>query len=146
MGKIILVMGLPGSGKTTLAKMLADKLEAPLLNADEIREAYNDWDFTAEGRLRQTKRMKKLADKLALDCDYVIADFICPRPRLRRLFSPHYIIWMDTIEEGRYEDTNQYFIPPRKFHIKVSKMDADTWSELILKDILGEDYKGEEDE
>ena len=146
MGKIILVMGLPGSGKTTLAKILADKLKAPLLNADEIREAHNDWDFTAEGRLRQTKRMKKLADKLALDNDYVVADFICPRPRLRRLFSPNYIIWMDTIEEGRYEDTNQYFIPPKKFDIKVSKMDADTWSKLILKDILGEEYREREDE
>jgi len=146
MGKIILVMGLPGSGKTTLARILADKLEAPLLNADEIREEYGDWDFTSEGRLRQTKRMKKLADKLVLDYDYVVADFICPRPRLRRLFSPNYIIWMDTIKNSRYEDTNQYFIPPRKFDIKVSKMDADTWSKLILKDILGEDYKEEEDE
>ena len=135
MGKIILVMGLPGSGKTTLAKMLADKLEAPLLNADEIREAHNDWDFTAEGRLRQTKRMKKLADKLALDYDYVIADFICPRPRLRRLFSPHYIIWMDTIEEGRYEDTNKAFVQPDHYDVRVTEQDAGKWARIIYEQI-----------
>ena len=136
MGKISLVMGLPGSGKTTLAKMLADKLEAPLLNADEIREAHNDWDFTAEGRLRQTKRMKKLADKLALDYDYVIADFICPRPRLRRLFSPHYIIWMDTIEEGRFEDTNKIFVKPENVDFHITE-----WNEHNHEDIAKEILK-----
>ena len=61
--KIILIMGLPGSGKTTLANELAPMLKAKRLNADEVRKEANDWDFSEEGRKRQAKRMADFAIK-----------------------------------------------------------------------------------
>ena len=108
-------MGLPGSGKTTLAKQLASMINAEWLNADIIRKEFNDWDFSLDGRLRQAKRMKSRADKIINDKEKnVIADFICPTPQSREFFDADFIIWVDTIKKGRFEDTNQLFVPPKK--------------------------------
>ena len=106
-------MGLPGSGKTTLAQKLAKMFDAKLLNADEIRKEANDWDFSIEGRIRQAKRMRQLADQHPV----VIADFVCPLPEMRDIFDADYIIWMDTIQQGRFEDTNCIFVKPDKFDL-----------------------------
>ena len=84
--KIILIMGLPGSGKTTLANELGPMLNAKRLNADEVRKEANDWDFSEEGRKRQAKRMADFAIKLKNEGNYVVADFICPTPEARSLF------------------------------------------------------------
>ena len=89
--KIILIMGLPGSGKTTLANEIAPSLNAKRLNADEVRKEANDWDFSEEGRIRQAKRMADFAKKLKDDGNYVIADFVCPTPEARNLFPADYI-------------------------------------------------------
>ena len=133
--KIILIMGLPGSGKTTLANALAPLLNAKRLNADEVRTSANDWDFSEEGRTRQSKRMADLAKKLKESGNYVIADFICPTPAARELFPADYIIWVDTIKEGRFDDTNKMFVKPEKFDCHVTTQDAKKWAPLILKEI-----------
>ena len=133
--KIILIMGLPGAGKTTLANELAPKINAKRLNADEVRKSANDWDFSAEGRKRQAKRMADLAFKLKNEGNYVVADFICPTPEARKLFPADYIVWVDTIKEGRFEDTNQMFVKPEKFNFHVTSQDVKLWVPKILEDI-----------
>ena len=133
--KIILVMGLPGAGKTTLANELAPLLNAKRLNADEVRKAANDWDFSEEGRKRQAKRMAELAIKMKQEGNYIIADFICPTPEARSLFPADIIIWVDTIKEGRFDDTNQMFVKPEKYDFHVTTQDAKHWSSKIIKEI-----------
>jgi adenylylsulfate kinase len=108
----ILIFGLPGSGKSTLSKELAEKLEAIWLNADAIREEYNDWDFTPEGRSRQALRMKYLSDGVIKAGKIAIADFVCPTETARQEFMADFTVWMDTIKEGRFEDTNKLFEKP----------------------------------
>ena len=128
-------MGLPGAGKTTLANELAPLLNAKRLNADEVRKAANDWDFSEEGRSRQAKRMANFALKLKEEGNYVVADFICPTPKARSLFPADYIIWVDTIKEGRFEDTNQMFVKPEKYDFHVTTQDAKFWAPKILEEI-----------
>ena len=127
--KIILIMGLPGSGKTTLANELGPMLKAKRLNADEVRKEANDWDFSEEGRKRQAKRMADFALNMREDGSYVVADFICPTPEARSLFPADYIVWMDTIKESKLE-------PPKNFDFKVTHKDAQMFSFLIKQEIL----------
>ncbi len=133
--KIILIMGLPGAGKTTLANELAPMINAKRLNADEVRKAANDWDFSAEGRKRQAKRMADFALKLKEEGNYVVADFICPTPEARNLFPADYVVWVDTIKEGRFDDTNKMFVKPDKFDFHVTSQDAKNWAPKIYEDL-----------
>ena len=128
-------MGLPGAGKTTLANELGPLLNAKRLNADEVRKAANDWDFSEEGRKRQAKRMAEFALKLKNEGNFVVADFICPTPAARELFPADFIIWVDTINEGRFEDTNQMFVKPEKYNFHVTTQDAKFWVPKILEEI-----------
>ena len=128
-------MGLPGSGKTTLANELAPMINAKRLNADEVRKDANDWDFSEEGRKRQSKRMAYFALKLKAEENNVVADFICPTPEARKLFPADYVIWVDTIKEGRFDDTNKMFVKPDKFDFHVTTQDAKNWAPKILKEI-----------
>ena len=128
-------MGLPGSGKTTLAKKLIPFYNAVWLNADKVRKEADDWDFSSEGRIRQADRMKTLAQKAIDEGRNVVADFICPTEQTRLDFNADYIIWMDTIKEGRFDDTNKMFVQPTNYDFKVTHKDADMWTFLIKQDI-----------
>ena len=133
--KKILIMGLPGSGKTTLASELVPLLNAKWLNNDKVRKAANDWDFSEEGRARQAKRMAELAEKHKQEGSYVVCDFICPTPKARELFNADFIVWVDTIEKGKYEDTNAMFVKPEKFDFHVTSHNAKVWATQIAKKI-----------
>ena len=128
----ILIFGLPGSGKTTLAKPFAELIGGVHVNADEIRTHYDDWDFSTEGRMRQANRMRHLSDGVVLAGKIAVTDFICPTEAARQAFDPDYTVWMDTIKEGRFEDTNKMFEEPAKFDYHVNEWFDDTHKQLLL--------------
>ena len=130
-------MGLPGSGKTTLASKLVPLLKAKWVNNDEVRKAANDWDFSEAGRKRQAKRVADIAEKIKSEgkYDYLVADYICPTPETRKLFNADYIIWVNTIKKGRFEDTNKMFVKPEKFDFEVTTQDAETWAQKIAEQL-----------
>ena len=164
MTKRILIMGLPGSGKTYLAQALKNYLETngdlmkinpqrvmtyegipgpdfmqvgvDWFNADDIRKKYNDWDFSNAGRIRQSLRMFQFA----IECtgEYVICDFVAPLVEMRNNFKADWTIWVDTIKEGRYEDTNKAFVPPDVYDFRITEQNAEKWAEFIGDHILAD--------
>ena len=153
--KKILIMGLPGSGKTYFAERLKKYLmseqkslssienDAPYpdlylkvdwFNADDVRKRFNDWDFSKEGRIRQSLRMFEFAMKCK--GDYVICDFVAPLPEMRHNFKADWTIWMDTIDSGRYEDTNKMFVPPEIYDFRINEQNAEKWVPYVGEMIL----------
>ena len=129
----ILVMGLRGSGKTYLSERLQPLLEAAWFNADKVRSMAGDWDFSEEGRLRQSLRMKSIADFESSHNRIVICDFVCPTAETRKNFDADITIWLDTINEGRFEDTNAIFEKPEQVDYLVTE-----WNEHNHIDIAEE--------
>ena len=127
----ILIFGLPGSGKTTLARPFAELIGGVHLNADEVRTRYNDWDFTKKGRIRQAQRMRHLADGVVMAGKVAVADFVAPTYLTRLEFDADFTVWMDTIKEGRFEDTNALFETPNDIDYHVSKWFTDTHEQLM---------------
>ena len=162
--KKILIMGLPGSGKTFLATALKKYIEdngdlmkvnpqrvlsyegipgpeffkvtVDWFNADEIRKRFNDWDFSKEGRIRQSLRMAEFA--LRSSGEFVICDFVAPLVEMRNNFKADWTVWMDTIDQGRFDDTNKAFIPPKEYDFRVTEQNAEKWAEFIGQHILDE--------
>ena len=128
-------MGLPGSGKTYLAERLQPLLDAAWYNADVVRKMANDWDFSSKGRIRQSMRMKTFADFEKSNNRYVICDFVCPTKKTQETFDPDIIIWMNTISEGRFEDTNKMFEEPLNVDFLLTEMNDDNHHD-IAKEIL----------
>ncbi|MEC7912582.1 MAG: adenylyl-sulfate kinase [Pseudomonadota bacterium] len=131
----ILVMGLPGSGKTYLTERLVPLLDAVWYNADNLRGMANDMDFSEEGRERQSMRMRTFADFEKSHGRYVVCDFVCPTKETRKHFNADIVIWMDTIKEGRYEDTNKLFQNPIKVDFHITEWNQHN-HEDIAKEIL----------
>lgn len=164
MTKRILIMGLPGAGKTYLAQALKKYLETngdlikinpqrvltyegipgpgfmrvgvDWFNADDVRKKHNDWDFSNAGRIRQSLRMFQFA----VECtgEFVICDFVAPLVEMRNNFKADWTVWVDTIKEGRYEDTNKAFIPPEQYDFRVTEQNCEKWAEFIGEHILAD--------
>ena len=129
----ILIMGLPGSGKTYLTERLVPIIGSAWFNADKIREITADWDFSEEGRIRQSNRMRTFADFEKSHGRFVVCDFVCPTVKTRQMFDADFTVWMDTINEGRYEDTNKLFEPPVNVEIRITE-----WNENNHLDVAEE--------
>jgi adenylylsulfate kinase len=121
----ILIMGLPGSGKTWLAKRLQEHLDCAWFNADEVRTMANDWEFSEEARIRQARRMRNIADYEKGCGRTVICDFVCPIEMTRFIFEADITIWMDTIAAGRFQDTNKMFEEPTDFDYLIEEFMSD---------------------
>ena len=154
MSQRILIMGLPGAGKTYFAERLKKRLEEYIgepselslrpiadaqvtvgwLNADRVRAHYNDWDFSEAGRIRQSLRMRDLADES--NTDYVIVDFVAPLVEMRNNFKADWTIWIDTIREGRYADTNKMFVEPEVYDFRITEQNAERWVDFVAEHIL----------
>jgi glycosylphosphatidylinositol transamidase (GPIT) subunit GPI8 len=137
----ILIMGLPGAGKTYLAQHILDHLQADKkrvgwLNADDVRKKFNDWDFSHEGRIRQSKRMAELAETQYGDMDFVICDFVAPLQEMRNNFKADWTVWVDTIDKGRFEDTNKIFMAPEVYDFRITEQKGEKWGEFIAAHIL----------
>jgi cytidyltransferase-like protein len=117
----ILVMGLPGAGKTALASALAPLLNAVVFNADAVRSNLSrDLGFSHEDRIEHARRMGWMCDRVVEAGGTVIADFICPTPATREAFGEAFVIWIDRIEAGRFEDTNRMFLAPDQVDLQVT--------------------------
>jgi len=163
--KRILVMGLPGSGKTYFSERLKKYLEeystiqhmpwermsqlewpptqwsakVDWFNADDVRKRFNDWDFSKEGRIRQSIRMFDFAFNST--GDFVICDFVAPLPEMRNNFKADWVIWIDSIDQGRFEDTNKAFVPPTVYDFRINEQNADFWVPFVGQKILNNERR-----
>lgn len=136
MSKVILVMGLPNSGKSTISLKIVNLLNAYWLNNDAVRKEFSDWDFSLNGRIKQAKRMLSISQEKVKLGQVVVADFVCPTKETRRIFNPDYIVWMNTIKKSLYKDTNLMFEPPLELNVNfiVKEKNAENYSKMIVED------------
>jgi len=133
-------MGLPGAGKTTLANMIAPRLNAVIFNADEIRANINrDLGFSEPDRIEHARRMGWLCDQVVKTGGFAIADFICPTAETRAAFlqgGEAFVVWLNRIDRGRFEDTNQLFVPPESPEVEVTAEGTpEFWAEQVVQKV-----------
>lgn len=140
---IIQIIGLPGSGKTTLATALADRINAVHLNADYVRSTINsDLGFTPKDRVEHSRRLGEMARMLSGQGLIVVVDFICPTLDARTAFGkPNILVWMDTITKGRFEDTNKLWEKPTEFDYHFVSYDSKGQTDLIIAQSDLHDWK-----
>jgi adenylylsulfate kinase len=137
MSKKLLVMGLPGAGKTTLAKALVKRLNAVHFDADEVRAEINkDLGFSLQDRIEQAHRMGWLCDQVVKTGTFAIADFVCPTAATRAAFGQAFVVWVDRIKESRFPDTNKMFEQPDKFDVRVTAEGAPEYWANQITDLL----------
>jgi len=119
---IIQIIGLPGSGKTTLANALKEKLNAIHLNADRVREYINyDLGFSHADRIEQSKKLSGMAKLLSEQNYNIIVDFVCPTKETRNAFGkPDLLIWVNRIKSSRFKDTDQIWEDPKEVDIIIN--------------------------
>jgi adenylylsulfate kinase len=132
-------MGLSGSGKTVFSQCLMErfilhKIDVKWFNADDIRHKFNDWDFSYEGRIRQSHRMREFAD--SSDSDIAICDFIAPFAEMRDNFDADWVIWLDTVQQSKFNDTDEIFIKPVNYDFRIRNKDAHMWSDVVATHIV----------
>ena len=129
----ILIMGLPGSGKTHLSERLQKHLDCAWYNADKVREMANDWEFSEDARIHQARRMMNIADYEKGCGRTVICDFVCPTEMTRFIFDADITIWMNTIIAGRFMDTNKMFEEPNNVDFEINNFMSDQEIEQLAK-------------
>ncbi len=131
-------MGLPGAGKTTLATALAPRLNAVHFNADAVRANINkDLGFAPEDRIEQARRMGWLCDRVIEAGTYAIADFVCPTEEARAAFGEAFVVWLDRIKSGRFEDTNRLFEEPAHWDVRVvAEGSPNYWAEKVCEKLM----------
>ena len=132
---IILFFGLPGSGKTTLAKEILKHTPAIHLNADDVRADLSiDLGFSPEDRIEQARRMGAMARLLSGQEHVVLVDFVNPTEATRKAFGKaDFTVWVNRINYSRFEDTNFLWETPEKFDIQiVSGMELATEVTVVM--------------
>ena len=147
----VLIFGLPGAGKTTLAEQVRNNISGfnPVLwiNGDDVRNKHQDFDFSREGRIRQAQRIRMLADEAQRDGMVAVCDFVCPYEDTREIIEADISVWVDRIQESRYEDTNKTWETPQdgEYNLRLTEpYDVDQWAKIIADMVYAFIKKDEE--
>ena len=132
---IIWITGQSGTGKTTIANMLKQKIGGIVLDGDEMRKSIScGLGFNKKDREEHNLRVARLAKILSKDVAViisVIAPFESIRKKIDKITKP---IWVYVEKNIKITRKKPYEIP-KKYHIKVNsdKQSPEEQAELILK-------------
>jgi adenylylsulfate kinase len=118
---IVQIIGLPGTGKTSLAKEICRRTDGIHINADDVRaDLSRDLGFSVEDRVEQARRLGALSRLISNQGKLVVVDFVNPTKETRDSFGDaDLVIWVDRINEGTFEDTNKLWEQPSFVDLKL---------------------------